>query len=779
MAEEAPDFAGLRRRGIAAAQAVSGGIWSDYNVHDPGVTLLEQVCFALTELCYRADLPLSDLLAGPDGRLDMARLGLGTPLEVLATRPVTARDLELALSAVHPAIERVIVRPRQGAEAGLHDLYVVPKPGAAADEALTAARRGFGGMRSLGEDLGTLALAVSVPCRPEGRIAIARGAEPERAAARIYRTCARLMLGVGSGVGAGVGADWRVPATRRDAFEDPARLFGASCDLDGGAAFLDLYIAALRQLEAVEEVQSLAFHRLDAPDLDAFAPIPAGAYRRLVLPAVGEAAGLRLVQGGLEVAFDLPAMLDKLARLEADAEGLRHSVLDGTDWAAPPPGRRRSFAHVPIADGLPPAFGIGRGAGPRAGGAAAPALARQLRGYVALLDAPLADAAAGLEALPNLFAGVAWPEGSYPSRPIDLSPWPDLAAGTAEDAAAAVAAADPWIDRRGRILDHLLALQGEAFPQERLRHFDLYRAPRARHRAGLDARARLLAELAVLNRDRAAGPDHARGERCCDIGLGRRLTILLDYPDRGSRRLAAPLRLLGLGLVPSYGADRPWRAARETIAAPGDPLDLLLPVPGDGTRRSAPSDPTRLVAETRFLAEGEIVAAALHAGIRSDAYLAVPEDGAWRLLLDAAGPDLLEVARVPSRAAAAARADDVRRLLVELNRDSEGLYVVEDVLLREAGEAVAPGLAIVQAGWTARTALPAFRRLAEEIVAAHCPAHLEARVLWLDPDAMDRFEALHLDWRVALREADAGAPARLPDARRALRDFLSGQGATP
>jgi hypothetical protein len=174
-----------------------------------------------------------------------------------------------------------------------------------------------------------------------------------------------------------------------------------------------------------------------------------------------------------------------------------------------------------------------------------------------------------------------------------------------------------------------------------------------------------------------------------------------------------------------------------------------------------------------------IAAAALHAGIRPDAYLAVPEDGVWRLLLDAGEPDLLEVARLPNRAAAAERADDVRRLVVELNRASEGLYVVESILLREEGEPGAPGLAIVQAGWTARTALPAFRRLAEDIVAATCPAHLEARVLWLDPDAMDRFEALHLDWRVALREADGGAPEKFPDARRALRDFLSEPGAAP
>ncbi|MGP1667606.1 MAG: hypothetical protein ACTS5I_17245, partial [Rhodanobacter sp.] len=31
----------LRERGIALIQALSGAVWSDYNYHDPGVTLLE------------------------------------------------------------------------------------------------------------------------------------------------------------------------------------------------------------------------------------------------------------------------------------------------------------------------------------------------------------------------------------------------------------------------------------------------------------------------------------------------------------------------------------------------------------------------------------------------------------------------------------------------------------------------------------------------------------------------------------------------------------------
>ena len=37
----------LLAKGIAFAQQFSGGLWSDFNYHDPGVTILEQLCYAI------------------------------------------------------------------------------------------------------------------------------------------------------------------------------------------------------------------------------------------------------------------------------------------------------------------------------------------------------------------------------------------------------------------------------------------------------------------------------------------------------------------------------------------------------------------------------------------------------------------------------------------------------------------------------------------------------------------------------------------------------------
>ena len=64
------DFDNLRARGIELTQQNSGDAWTDYNLHDPGVTILEALCYALSDLAYRTNFPLEDILTGADGKID-------------------------------------------------------------------------------------------------------------------------------------------------------------------------------------------------------------------------------------------------------------------------------------------------------------------------------------------------------------------------------------------------------------------------------------------------------------------------------------------------------------------------------------------------------------------------------------------------------------------------------------------------------------------------------------------------------------------------------------
>ena len=60
------DFHFLRKEGISYLQEFAGTLWTDFNSHDPGVTILEMLCYAITDLGMRIDAPIENLLASKE-----------------------------------------------------------------------------------------------------------------------------------------------------------------------------------------------------------------------------------------------------------------------------------------------------------------------------------------------------------------------------------------------------------------------------------------------------------------------------------------------------------------------------------------------------------------------------------------------------------------------------------------------------------------------------------------------------------------------------------------
>ena len=86
----AMDYTFLRQEGIRYLEQIAGQLWTDFNVHDPGITILEQLCFALTDLAHRINYNLPDLLTDENGQTYDS---LFTPAQILSSNPVTLIDL--------------------------------------------------------------------------------------------------------------------------------------------------------------------------------------------------------------------------------------------------------------------------------------------------------------------------------------------------------------------------------------------------------------------------------------------------------------------------------------------------------------------------------------------------------------------------------------------------------------------------------------------------------------------------------------------------------------
>lgn len=85
------DFHFLRKTGIEYIEELGGKLWTDYNSHDPGITTLEVLSYAITDLGMRMNLNMEDILASKDADKDIHTQFLKAT-EILPSRPLTELD---------------------------------------------------------------------------------------------------------------------------------------------------------------------------------------------------------------------------------------------------------------------------------------------------------------------------------------------------------------------------------------------------------------------------------------------------------------------------------------------------------------------------------------------------------------------------------------------------------------------------------------------------------------------------------------------------------------
>lgn len=85
------DFDQLRKNSIEYIGKLSGQVWTDHNVHDPGITILEVLCYAILDLGYRTNLPVEDILSRNPEETG-ADTNFFTPGQILTCNPLTITD---------------------------------------------------------------------------------------------------------------------------------------------------------------------------------------------------------------------------------------------------------------------------------------------------------------------------------------------------------------------------------------------------------------------------------------------------------------------------------------------------------------------------------------------------------------------------------------------------------------------------------------------------------------------------------------------------------------
>lgn len=106
------DFDTLRLEAIDHLQKLCGSNWTNFNIHDPGITILEQIVFTLSEMGYKTSFGIEDYLVNDNGAIDYESQGMILPEKILPSAPVTENDFAKALYLNIPEISNIKVEAK-------------------------------------------------------------------------------------------------------------------------------------------------------------------------------------------------------------------------------------------------------------------------------------------------------------------------------------------------------------------------------------------------------------------------------------------------------------------------------------------------------------------------------------------------------------------------------------------------------------------------------------------------------------------------------------------
>jgi hypothetical protein len=446
--ERRAGFEQLRARGIALLQRSASEQWTDHNLHDPGITLLEQLCFALTEQSYRAEWPVADLLSDALGHIDYRALALHPAHEAFPCRPTTADDWRRSILDRVPELDDAhLLRddellsdgrlaasesgPGTASPSGVWRLVVKPAAGvpdgdpAPVHDALAA----FRAQRPLGEDIHhRVTLMRSEPVELHGEIELSGPQEAAEVLAQVFARVADTIAGVTPRL------------SRRELRERGLTLD----EIHDGPAALHGFVEAghprhgRQHLLHAAEVQRVAAAVSGVRRLQGFALAFPGQSRPFAssLAVPDGRFGLQLLVPGSPGPGGRPWPLQVVVRrrnqpIEIDSAELWHRVQDlqaadrarhtragqlhalGEDEPLPAGRRRQPQPYLSVQHHLPAAYGMGRHGVPPSAGVRRRAQADQLRGYLALFDQVLANGQAQLSHLHELFSVAGGARRSY------------------------------------------------------------------------------------------------------------------------------------------------------------------------------------------------------------------------------------------------------------------------------------------------------------------------------------------------------------------------------
>ncbi len=711
-------FDSLKRDAIQLIEQISGQVWTDYNLHDPGITILEQLIYAMTDIVYRTEFAVEDYLAREGGVIDFDLQALHAPEEVFPCRPTTILDYRKTFLNGVKEIDNVWLKPileQQASEAQYRGLYQVSvKLEQGLDKksrhvALDKLRTLYNTSRNLCEDIAEICVVENLDYELCANIEVTGPRHPIDILAEIYHSCFR-QIGDSAPV-VDFEQQIKLAGSLDKLFNGPYTCHGSflvhEVSENPSEFLVSSLFSTINSIEGVDHIQQLYLQKDGKCFYDIIVSDDPKKAFGLIIPLINEEIKVILTTNGRALPLDIDSLRPRFDEIDFKCHSSRSTPQDLSLLYETAKGVARPLNHYSgIQDQFPINYGINAFGVPDSAPPDVKARANQLKSYLVIFEQLLTNFLANLDSIKRLFStenslkssysfqlldkqAIASIESIYPENPVDV--FKRIIAGF-----------DNYHDRKSRLLDYLLALYGESFSQNSLRHFNYYYSKNEIEETIVNNKISYLKSVIDLGRDRAAASDYSSSSwsRCAHSGLQSRVSMLLGFEENTARPLTMEileqgikltlhekyeflkagsheLKFIDLGEADEFSCD-------DFEQAPVYALDKDISL----------TDLRQAIGEAIPLKNNLLSDILLRGGIYIDRYKigSLTSKQGYQLTFQTDENQYWYLGTYEDKASAIYAANCLRHFLILLNKGSEGLQVIEHLLLRPTGQEMYTGL---------------------------------------------------------------------------------------
>lgn len=759
-------YVSLQEDTLQALQQLSGKVWTDFNAHDPGITMLDVLNYALTELDYKLGFPLVDYLTDREQGFRPENFGLFLPDRVFPTNPVTPEDYRKLFLMKIPELENVWIDidPCKGSYR-IHLAVFDFIEGVGREEVQKQVENLFMTHRNLCECLELIDFVKLESVYLEGEIELLPGTDVTAALVEVYHEAYAYLARHVRYDSPEVLKQQNIPPD--EWLEGPndkdIRIVTAeSSEVRTETALYQL----LRRLTGVKSVHSFCIRKKEDGQL---------------VNRFDHAYGLFIPQHPKELEEYLKVKVDGLpanVRFEhfisefdvnnmTSGNYLKISSAHRFAVDCPTGEWRGGYTHDSVLNDFPDNYGINQNGLSGFVDKERRAKGLQLKAYLSLFDFVFAR---GLKELDELKRVMKWDE-CLKYLVFAMEDFQSLLSDSLlrENGVQKDFFSREVLKLKSRFLDMLDAIYGEDSNPAWLNEYNYYDDTEA---IRLEQRAEFLKRVPEWGKDRFRACNWTDNQDKLNIpGVKAYVSVLLGWQyDEG--------KAVG-NIFPAYNLNYIRKDEYEHQLSRMLKADLIQeqmlsqynidPVPSiPGPYKNKDYEEMRIVLP--YFHNNLLNEELFRGGIYLENYKTVQVNEQESLLVfrNQEKEVWMTLGRSSDKDKLGRMANILRDFLLKLNRESEAMYIVEHQYFDPAEYF---SLTVVLTGWSARMINPRFREICRKLILSRLPAHIRADFQWLDIDDIQKFEISWRQWRRYMQQGDQKKANETKEAKEAMKNI--------